>query len=182
MSNNEKYLNEYLKKPYSRIVVPDEESGTYTAQIIEFPGCIAEGRSPQEAYENLENVALSWIETALEMGQEIPPPWSNNEYAGKIALRLPKSLHRQVTLAAERDGTSVNQYILMAVSETIGASEFYRHMAKELEKRLSQTAFNIATIISSNYRFKASGQNNPGQIFTIANPLPLKGLNYMRTS
>jgi antitoxin HicB len=182
MSNSKKSLNEYLKKPYSRIVVPDEESGTYTAQILEFPGCIAEGKSPQEAYENLENVALSWIETAIDMGQDIPLPWSNFEYGGKIALRLPKSLHKQSVMAAERDGTSLNQYIVMAISEKIGASELYHHMAKELERRLSQTAFNIATNISSNYRFKASGQNNPGQIITLASPHPSKELNYMRIS
>jgi antitoxin HicB len=121
MSNSKISTNEYLKKPYSRIVIPDEETGTYTAQILEFPGCIAEGKSPQEAYENLENVALSWIVTALDMGQDIPLPWSNFEYGGKIALRLPKSLHKQIVVAAERDGTSVNQYILMAVSERIGS-------------------------------------------------------------
>lgn len=65
----------YLKKlPYSRVIVPDSETGTYAAKIPEFPGCFAEGKTPGEAYENLEKAAESWIEAALEMGQEIPLP------------------------------------------------------------------------------------------------------------
>lgn len=61
---------------YTRAFVLDEESGTFTALIIEFPGCATEGSSLIEAYDNLEKVAESWIEAALEMGQEIPAPGS----------------------------------------------------------------------------------------------------------
>ncbi|MBA7578000.1 hypothetical protein ES708_19856 [subsurface metagenome] len=95
MDDVKKSSKEYLKNPYSRVVIPDEESGTYTAQILEFPGCITQGETPQEAYERLEEVALSWIEAALSMGQDIPLPWSIYEYGGKVALRLPAILHCQ---------------------------------------------------------------------------------------
>ena len=148
--------NEYLKKPYSRIVIPDEESGTYTAQILEFPGCVTEGKTPQEAYERLEDVALSWIEAALDMGQDIPSPWSTYDYGGKVALRLPKGLHKQVALAAERDGTSLNQFIVMAISEKVGASKFYNYLVEEFDRRLAQTAANVASIILSNYPVQAA--------------------------
>jgi len=148
--------NGYLKKPYLRVVIPDEESGTYTAQILEFPGCITEGKTPQEAYERLEDVALSWIEAALDMGQDIPLPWSNYDYGGKVALRLPKGLHKQVALAAERDGTSLNQFIVMAISEKIGVSKFYNYLIEEFDRRLAQTAANVASIILSNYPVQAN--------------------------
>lgn len=65
---------QYLKKAYSRVVIPDEDTGTYTAQILEFPGCLAEGKTIRQAYERLEKAAASWIEAALELGQEIPLP------------------------------------------------------------------------------------------------------------
>lgn len=148
--------NGYLKKPYLRVVIPDEESGTYTAQILEFPGCITEGKTPQEAYARLEDVALSWIEAALDMGQDIPLPWSNYDYGGKVALRLPKGLHKQVALAAERDGTSLNQYIVMAISEKVGVSDFYHHLVEEFNRRLAQTTANVASIILSDYSVQAN--------------------------
>ena len=141
MTDKKRSPEEYLKEPYSRVIVPDKESGTYTAQILEFPGCIAEGDTIQEAHERLEETALSWIEAAVDLGQEVPPPASVSEYGGKIALRLPKSLHRQVALAAERDGTSINQFIVMAVSERVGAGKLYSQLAKSLEDSFFQICF-----------------------------------------
>ena len=38
---------DYLKEPYSRVLVP-ESDGTYSADILEFPGCFAEGKTPNE--------------------------------------------------------------------------------------------------------------------------------------
>ena len=38
-------------------------------------------------------------------------------------LRLPKSLKDEVTKVAKRDGTSVNQFIAMAVAEKVAAME-----------------------------------------------------------
>ncbi|HXK56084.1 MAG: toxin-antitoxin system HicB family antitoxin [Gammaproteobacteria bacterium] len=48
-------------------------------------------------------------------------------------LRLPKSLKDEVAKAAKRDGTSVNQFIAMAVAEKISALEtaqFFTERAK----------------------------------------------------
>ena len=70
---NDTTADDYLKEPYTRVVTPDWETGTYTAQILEFPGCVAQGDTVVEAYELLEAVALSWIEAALDLGQQIPP-------------------------------------------------------------------------------------------------------------
>ncbi|NQT31554.1 MAG: type II toxin-antitoxin system HicB family antitoxin [Deltaproteobacteria bacterium] len=162
---------EYIKKPYLRIVIPDEESGTYTAQILEFPGCITQGETPQEAYERLEEIALSWIEAALSMGQNIPLPWSIYEYGGKVALRLPKSLHKQTVLAAERDGTSLNQFIVMAISEKIGASKFYTYLVEEFDRRLTQTAANVTNIILSNYLETIPSLGNENRIITYGTPV-----------
>ncbi len=39
---------------------------------------------------------------------------------GKILLRLPISLHRKAVLLAEKDGTSLNQWLLSAISEAVG--------------------------------------------------------------
>ncbi len=129
---------EYLKQPYLRILIPDRETGTFTAEIMEFPGCVAQGDTPQEAYERLEKVALSWIETAVDAGQDVPMPVSTSEYGGKVALRLPKSLHKQAVLAAQRDGTSLNQFIVMALAERIGTCRLYDFLAEKLDWRVSQ--------------------------------------------
>lgn len=117
-----KTVQDYLKLPYTREILPDPESGSFTALIREFPGCITQGETVAQAYEYLEDAAFSWIEAALSLGQEIPPPSSDGEFSGKFALRLPRSLHRKASIAAKHDGVSLNQFILSAVAENVGES------------------------------------------------------------
>jgi predicted RNase H-like HicB family nuclease len=128
MTNN---LEEYLKKPYTKILVPDE-TGAYSAEILEFPGCFAEGDTPDEAIRNLDEAAKSWIEVSLEQGQEIPEPHLNQGYNGKIALRLSRSLHHKAVQMAERDGVSLNQFLVSAIAARIGAEDFYTHLLNRL--------------------------------------------------
>ena len=128
-------VQEYLKEPYARILIPDEEGG-FSAEILEFPGCFAEGDTADEAMQALDRAADAWIQAALDQGQAIPPPFRNQGYGGKIALRLPRSLHRQATEFAERDGTSLNQFLVSAIAARVGAEEFYNRLVTELLKKL----------------------------------------------
>lgn len=110
---------DYLRKPYARLVVP-EQDGTFRAEIMEFPGCIAIGNSAAEALATLEEVAESWLLSELGRGRAIPKPMENIEYSGKLVLRLPKSLHKKAAQAAERDRISLNQFIVSSIAEQVG--------------------------------------------------------------
>jgi predicted RNase H-like HicB family nuclease len=111
--------SERLSMSYARVLIP-EAGGGYRAEILEFPGCIALGDDPAEAFSALEEAAEDWLEAAAEMGTPIPPPFEETDFSGKLGLRLPKSLHRKASLAAERDGVSLNQLIVASVAEYIG--------------------------------------------------------------
>jgi len=110
---------EILKKPYGRVVVP-EADGTFRAEIVEFPGCIAAGDTAGEALASLERVAESWLDLTLSKGQSIPVPIEDSQFSGKLVLRLPRSLHRKAAHAAKHEGVSLNQFIVACVAETIG--------------------------------------------------------------
>lgn len=49
-------------------------------------------------------------------------------------LRLPKSLKDEVTKVASRDGTSVNQFIAMAVAEKLAAMETEQFFIERAQK------------------------------------------------
>ena len=153
MTKTMKMTEKYLKEPYSRVLIPDEESGTYTAVIIEFPGCIAQGDTPQEAYEHLEDAAKDWIAAALDLKQEIPSPSQSVSHGGKVLLRLPKSLHRQLALIAEREGVSLNQFIVSALAEKVGAFTLYDKLSKKMDHIIFQVAMNtaVSTIVTDIY-------------------------------
>ena len=144
-----KAAQDYLKEPYARILIPEEEGG-YSAEILEFPGCFAEGDTADEAMEALDCAADSWIQAALDQGQDIPSPFINQGYSGKIALRLPRSLHKKAAQFAERDGTSLNQFLMASIAARIGSEEFCEQLLtrllNKLEDKLSAAANRIANI------------------------------------
>jgi predicted RNase H-like HicB family nuclease len=111
---------EILKKPYARMVVQDTD-GTFTAEIVEFPGCIAVGDTAAEALSKVDEVAVDWIAATLAQGQDIPEPMETAGFSGKLVLRMPKGLHKRATLCAERDGISLNQFIVTCIAEQVGA-------------------------------------------------------------
>jgi len=129
-----KTAKDYLKEPYSRTLIPVGD-GTYFAEIPEFRGCFAEGQTPNEAYTNLEKVAESWIEAAQDQGQEIPTPFAIHDFSGRIALRIPRSIHKQAAKFAEMDETSLNQFFLAAIAARVGAEEFYERLCNKLEAK-----------------------------------------------
>ena len=110
---------EILKKPYARMVLPDS-NGTFSAEIVEFSGCIAIGNTAAEALENIDSVAIDWIAAALAQGQDIPDPLDSAGYSGKLVVRMPKGLHKRAALYAERDGSSLNQFIITCIAEQVG--------------------------------------------------------------
>lgn len=122
MSVREQAL-EYLRRPYARVIVPDED-GLYSAQIMEFPGCFSDGESPEEAYANLEEAAKNWLESALEQGMAIPPPLAEAEYSGTVSLRLPRSYHRMASEVARTEGVSLNQFLVTAIGARLGVEDF----------------------------------------------------------
>lgn len=149
---------EHLRQPYARVVIPTEDG--YHAEILEFPGCFAQGESPEEAYRSLEEAAYSWIEACHEQGQEVPAPSANAGYSGKIVLRLPKSIHRRAAVMAERDGVSLNQFLVSAVSSRVGAEDLYASIAQRLERRMFDSA---AIVIGTIGEYLTREASSPGE-------------------
>jgi len=124
-----------LSKSYTRRLTPDE-SGGFTASILEFPGCFAEGETADEAIANLDRAAQSWLEVALSHGQHVREPISFDGCSGKIALRIPRGLHQQVAELAELEDCSVNQLLTAAISEYVGKMDVIKKISKVLKQSM----------------------------------------------
>jgi antitoxin HicB len=116
---NEQPLEYYLSLVYSVTLDPDPEGG-YVAQIRDLPGCLTQGETLEETMANIQEARELWIETAYELGDPIPLPNTMSEYSGKLLLRMPKSLHRDLARQAEAEAVSLNQYINLLLSKTSG--------------------------------------------------------------
>ena len=138
-----KSIEDYFKEPYARVLIPEDDGG-FSAEILEFSGCYAQGETADEAVSNLENAARSWIEAALAQGQKVPEAFARNEGSGNVALRLPRSTKHKAVQMAEREKVSLNTFLVAAVEARLGALDLSDQLIERLEKRLvAKTAANV---------------------------------------
>lgn len=113
-----KTVKDYMKLPYNYIVqqIKDESGEYFYARVLELDGCQSSGDTFEEAYENLKEAMEGWIEAKLEGGFKIPLPVGYEDFSGKFVVRIPKSLHYKLSVEAEQEGVSLNQYALYKLS------------------------------------------------------------------
>lgn len=66
---------------YEVILYWSEEDDAYIAEVPELPGCMADGQTQLDALRAVEIIAKEWVETAQQMGREIPKPKGRLKYA-----------------------------------------------------------------------------------------------------
>jgi antitoxin HicB len=91
----------------------------WTASIAELPGCEAHGETPESAAAGIDDAVQRWVREARAAGREVPPPGAAASHSGKLLVRMPRSLHADLVRASEREGTSLNAYIVAALSASV---------------------------------------------------------------
>ena len=111
-------VEDFMDLPYNYIIqrVKDESGEYFYARILELEGCQTTGDTFDEVYENLKDAMREWIETKIENGYDVPLPVGNEKFSGKFIVRIPKSLHYKLSIEAEQEGVSLNQYALYKLS------------------------------------------------------------------
>lgn len=66
---------------YEIIIYWSEEDNAYIAEVPELPGCMADGATYEDTMENVKVIIDEWIETAKNLGREIPVPKGRLVYA-----------------------------------------------------------------------------------------------------
>ena len=118
MEEIKKDLEYYMSLPYTITVTPhnDESGFYYVGSVLELDGCHSDAETKEELLEGMAIAMRGWLESCLENNIPIPEPKTADDFSGKFTLRLPKSLHQKLTLAAEKEGVSLNQYALYKLS------------------------------------------------------------------
>ena len=63
-----------MKTAYKMIIYWSQEDQAFIVEVPELFGCMADGKTYQEALQNAEVIIQEWIETAQALGREIPEP------------------------------------------------------------------------------------------------------------
>ena len=71
---------------YELVIWWSEEDQAYLVEVPELPGCMADGKTYEEAIANVQVIITEWIETARELGTAVPEPRGRPMYASRPTL------------------------------------------------------------------------------------------------
>ena len=125
-------------KNYSINIIWSDEDEAYIATIPEFPGLSAFGETEEEAIKEAKIALEGFIKVFEEDGCTIPEPQTLSEFSGQTRIRLPKSLHAKLARQADREGVSLNSYMVHLLSEN--------HVKHQIERLLRENQRNTTFI------------------------------------
>ena len=59
---------------YEIIIYWSQEDLLFVADVPELPGCMAHGDSQEDALHNIQDAMSLWLDTARELGRDVPEP------------------------------------------------------------------------------------------------------------
>jgi predicted HicB family RNase H-like nuclease len=109
MTNAERYAVTVRK-----VVIENEE--LWRATVRELPDVAEFAETREQAIELALDSIESLKEAAVEEGRDFPEPIEDEEeFSGRVTLRMPKYLHRAVAQKALADDMSLNSYIVIVL-------------------------------------------------------------------
>ncbi|OIO58109.1 MAG: hypothetical protein AUJ47_11815 [Candidatus Marinimicrobia bacterium CG1_02_48_14] len=149
------------------LAIDPEFGGGYLASIpqlgeLAFRGY---GETADEALSELEQVKRHLFTKYLSGGTPIPLPeeTENKDFSGKILLRMPKDLHRNLAEIARSNGSTLNTYLIYLLTRR-GVLECIRDDISDLRGKIWQlnTTFSRATQKNSAYQPNANEWSKTG--------------------
>lgn len=126
---------------YKVELIKNKSEGGYLAYISQLD-CWGDGETPEDAYEEVVQVANDIIEMAMEDNIKIPVPNTKiieeEKCSGKLSLRIPKSLHAELIKRAEKEECSINQLMNMYLSMGIGMDYGKEKVTLNIEYKVNE--------------------------------------------
>ena len=119
-----KTIDYYMDLPYRMEIIPDVEEGGYTAKFPDLPGCLTCAETINDLMVSAEDAKRTWLAAAIEDGIEIAEPTEEqdlSDFSGQFKLRMPRSLHRSLSVNAKKEGISMNQYCVYLLAKNDAA-------------------------------------------------------------
>jgi predicted HicB family RNase H-like nuclease len=101
----------YRADDYHYSVSFSEEDQVFIGRVAEFSSLAAHGTTLEKALRETCSLVESVIEDLEESGEALPEPFRKRSYSGRINVRMPEHLHRQLAIEAQRQRVSLNQWI-----------------------------------------------------------------------
>jgi len=98
-------------KHYVYRVSWSNEDNEFVATVVEFPSLSWLDSDQGEALSGLVELVNQVVADLQKAGDPVPEPISDRHFSGRFNVRVPKSLHRELVLAAAEEGVSLNRLV-----------------------------------------------------------------------
>ena len=105
-----------LMHKYTINIYWNDTNECYKAYVPEFDDVTATGATYQEAFDAIRSALDKKIDELKNEGLTLPQAVTLSGYSGQLRLRMPKSLHQELTQEAEKEGISLNAYMVYLLS------------------------------------------------------------------
>lgn len=112
-------LEEYMALHYKMEIRPDSAEPGYIVKFPELPGCLTCADTLERALENAQDAKRVWLEGSIEDGYPIPEPAAAQETDDIFELSVPSGMIYAIARASERDGVSVKQFCMDALTRAV---------------------------------------------------------------
>ena len=96
---------------YSYAVGWSGEDQEYVATVAEFPSLSWLDADQDTALAALRELVADVVADLVDDGEPVPEPFGERRFSGEFRLRTTPDLHRSLTVAAARQGVSLNRYV-----------------------------------------------------------------------
>ena len=101
-------------KGYTGHVEFDDEASLFHGEVLDLKDVVTfQGRTVEELEQAFRESVEDYLAFCQERGETPDKPFS-----GRLMLRLPPALHREIYVQAKREGKSLNQWITDQLSTT----------------------------------------------------------------
>ena len=99
------------KDLYTYRVTWSEEDQEHVGLCVEFPSLSWLSSTPENALKGIRKVVAEVVAEMKKSHETIPAPISAKKYSGKLIVRIPPEVHRQLAIQAAEAGVSLNRFI-----------------------------------------------------------------------
>ncbi|MRG86727.1 type II toxin-antitoxin system HicB family antitoxin [Salinibacillus xinjiangensis] len=154
MSRYVKSLEEFLNLDYKMVITPFEDEGEkgFVVSCPEISGLEVFGETLEEAIEEVREAKIALYEVFLEKGINIRYPeeynFEDEDFSGRMTLRIPKTLHKRIKYYSEDNNVSLNTGIIQLINDGINYADI-KDMKGKIYNSLNK--FNKKIILKVEY-------------------------------
>src|SRR5258707_6283978 len=102
---------------YSIILVWSEEDQAFIATVPELDGCTAHGETRAEAIREIQIAIENWLDTARDLGREIPAPKHWTDYETQIEAGAQEDLKNAMRAALAENAPAITEALAKEIAK-----------------------------------------------------------------